>query len=287
MTLRDRNPETTWLEKTTVRAAAMLLVLLAGLANATQSLADEPSAVELDYKIYVGGLHALSMTINLSRQSDAAYRMAVDAATDGFIGALVDARYYAESEGVTEDNMASPRRFHGISGQDGDEDLKTVTVVYRDGAAPDVAFAPPQETPSDPLSADVTTATVDPPSAMVTLMETLGATGLCDATVKVFDGKRRYNLTSHHGGELYLKASSVAPYDGTAVECRVGIERIAGFRTGRFAKRYPDEITIFLASVIEGSPPVPVRLHSKNMFGALRMHLTAVRGAGAQDAATE
>jgi len=287
MTLRKRKPEKTWFERTVRSAGAMLLALSVSLPSASQSIADEPSAIELDYKIFLGGLHALSMTTQLSRDGDAGYRMAVDAATDGFIGALVDARYRAESEGVTAEHTASPRRFQGVSGQDGDGDGKTVTVVYRDGAAPEVAFAPAHEAPSDPLPADMTTATVDPPSAMMTLMETLGTTGRCDATVKVFDGKRRYNLMSSHAGELYLKASGIAPYDGPAVECRVGIERIAGFRTGRFAKRYPDEITIFLASVIDGAPPVPVRLHAKNMFGALRMHLVALRGVGGQGAAKE
>ncbi len=287
MTLRNRRSKTKRLGSSFGVAKALLLALLVGLPNATQSLADEASAIELDYKIYLGGLHALSMTTVLSRDRDAGYRMAVDAATDGFIGALVDARYRAESEGVTKDYTARPRRFQGVSGQDGDDDGKTVTVVYRDGAAPEVAFMPTHEAPSDPLPAGMITATVDPPSAMMTLMETLGTTGSCDATVKVFDGKRRYDLTSHHAGELYLKASGIAPYDGPAVECRVGIEQIAGFRTGRFAKRYPDELTIFLASVIEGAPPVPVRLHAKNMFGALRMHLVALRGVVGQDAATE
>ena len=213
--------------------------------------------------------------------------MAVDAATDGFIGSLVDARYRAESEGTTKDAMASPRRFQGVSGQDGDDDGKTVTLIYRDGAAPEVDFVPAHETPSDPLPADMTMATVDPPSAMVTLMETLGTTGRCDATVKVFDGKRRYNLISRHAREIELKPTRYAPFSGPAVECRVGIERIAGFRQGRFAKRYPDEITIYLASVIDRVPPVPVRLHAKNMFGSLRMHLVALRRVGGQDAAKE
>jgi hypothetical protein len=213
--------------------------------------------------------------------------MAVDAATDGFIGSMVDARYRATSEGVTKDAMASPRRFQGVSGQDGDDEGKTVTVIYRDGAAPEVDYLPAHEAPSAPLPADMTMATVDPPSAMVTLMETLGSTGRCDATVKVFDGKRRYNLVSRHAREVELTRTRYAPYSGPAVECRVEIEQIAGFRQGRFAKRYPDEITIYLASVIERAPPVPVRLHATNMFGSLRMHLVALRGITDQDAAKE
>lgn len=280
MTLKIRNSARRAL------GAALVAPLLAS-ATASESLAGEPSAFELDYQIFLGGLHAMSLTARLSLTPNTSYQMAVDAATDGFIGSLVDARYRAESEGVTKDAMASPRLFRGISGQDDDEDGKTVTVVYRDGAAPEVDYVPAHEAPSDPLPDDMIRSTVDPPSAMVTLMETLGSTGRCDATVKVFDGKRRYNLTSRHGREVDLEATKYAPYAGPAVECLVGIERIAGFREGRLAKRYPDQITIFLAPVIDQAPPVPVRLHAKNLFGALRMHLVALRRADGQDAATE
>ena len=84
---------------------AALFAPLMGLSNFSQGLADEPSAVELDYKIFLGGLHAMSLTTRLSLNRDAGYRMAVDAATDGFIGSLVDARYRAESEGVTQDDV--------------------------------------------------------------------------------------------------------------------------------------------------------------------------------------
>ncbi len=262
---------------------ALLAVLFSG-STVPATSADDASAVELDYEIFLGGLHAMSMTTLLARDGQAGYRMTVDAATDGFIGAFVDARYRAESEGVTQNAMANPRRFQGISGQDDDDDGKTVTLTYRDGQAPDVNYVPAHEAPSDPLPADMTTATVDPPSAMMTLMETLGSTGRCDAAVKVFDGKRRYNLSSAHAGETELKATRYAPYAGPAVECHVGIERIAGFRKGRFEKRYPEQITIYLAPALEGAPPVPVRMHAKNMFGALRMHLVAMRNAGSQDA---
>ena len=265
----------------TSRRAVLLAPLLA-TCGLSQSLADEPSAVELDYKIFLGGLHAMSLTTRLSFDRDAEYRMAVDANTDGFIGSLVDARYRVESEGVTKNAMASPRRFQVVSGQDDDDDGKTVTMTYHDGTAPHVDYVPSHEAPSDPLPADMTTSTVDPPSAMMTLMETLASTGRCDATVKVFDGKRRYNLTSRHSREVELTANRYAPFAGQAVECRVAIERIAGFREGRLAKRYPDEITIFLASVIDQAPPVPVRVHAKNVFGSLRMHLVALRGV-AQD----
>ena len=102
----------------------------------------------------------------------------------------------------------------------------------------------------------MTAATIDPASAMLTLMETLGNTGRCDATVKVFDGKRRYNLASRHAGEVELRATKYAPYVGPATECRVGFERLAGFREGRLGRRYPDEIVLYLAPLFDDAPPM-------------------------------
>jgi len=153
-----------------------------------------------------------------------------------------------------------------------------VTVDYGDDGAPQVTFVPDHEAPDESLPIEMTAATIDPASAMLTLMETLANTGRCDATVKVFDGKRRYNLLSRHAGEVELVATKYAPYAGPATECRVRFERLAGFREGRMAQRYPDEIVLYLAPLFNDAPPTPVRMHASNLFGILRLHLVAWRG---------
>jgi hypothetical protein len=252
-------------------------------AISTSARAEPPPSVELEYHIFLGGLHALSITTQVLRQDDDGYRMEVDAATAGLIGKIVHATYRAESVGVATGGMARPVRFQGISGQD-DEIGKTVTLIYGDDGAPEVTFDPAHEAPSDPLPRDMTAATVDPPSAMLTLMETLGASGRCEATVRVFDGKRLYQLVARHKGEVTLSASKYAPYAGPATECRIGFKRIAGFRESKLANRYPEEIVIYLAPLFDDAPPMPVRMHARNLFGALRMHLVSLRGLTAEEA---
>ena len=258
-----------------VRAFALAMVL--ALSSASLLRAEPAPSVELEYHVFIGGLHALSLTTRVVRDDSNGYRMAIDAVTAGLISKFIHATYRAESVGVTRHGSAFPTRFRGISGED-DEDGKTVTVDYGDDGAPRVSFVPEHEAPDEPLPSAMTAATIDPASAMLTLMENLGNTGRCDATVKVFDGKRRYNLASRHAGEVELRATKYAPYVGPATECRVGFERLAGFREGRLGRRYPDEIVLYLAPLFDDAPPMPVRMHGSNLFGALRLHLVAWRG---------
>ncbi len=59
---------------------AALLTSAANQAKAQiQVRAEPPPSVELQYRVYIGGLHALSMTTRLLREDKNGYRMAVDA----------------------------------------------------------------------------------------------------------------------------------------------------------------------------------------------------------------
>ncbi|MDH3791872.1 MAG: DUF3108 domain-containing protein, partial [Rhodospirillales bacterium] len=104
--------------------------------------------------------------------------------------------------------------------------------------------------------------------------------GSCKGEVAVFDGRRRYDVITHDLGETILEASDVAPYGGPAVRCGVTFRPIAGFWRSARAKRSDDaQVEVFLAPMTPSTPPVPVRIHAKSAFGALRIHLVAARPA--------
>ena len=58
----------------------------------------------------------------------------------------------------------------------------------------------------------------------------------------------------------------------------VKFERLTGFKEGEMGVKssYPDNISVFLAPVEAGLPPVPVRMEMDHKYGALRAHLTDV-----------
>ena len=117
---------------------------------------------------------------------------------------------------------------------------------------------------------------MDPISAMLNLVHAVARDGRCAGRVPVFDGRRRFDLAARDLGEQDLVRSGVASFEGLARRCRVTFEPVTGFwRDERWEQPKTSEIEIFLATVVPGGPPVPVRLEAENAFGAVRIHLVS------------
>ena len=115
---------------------------------------------------------------------------------------------------------------------------------------------------------------------MLAVVAKVAQSGRCEVEVPIFDGRRRYNLTTQHLGETELVASDVAPFGGVATRCGLAFEMLGGGwkkKSRRWKEAGRPEIEVFLARVLPNAPPLPVRLHAKNNFGALRIHLVAAR----------
>jgi hypothetical protein len=117
---------------------------------------------------------------------------------------------------------------------------------------------------------------------MLKLVRRLARSGSCEGEAAVFDGRRRYDVITQDLGRTTLEASDLAPYGGPAIRCGVTFRPIAGFWREARAERSSDaEVEVFLAPMARSTPPVPVRVHARNAFGALRIHLVAARPASA------
>jgi len=86
-----------------MRAGAFTLAMVLALPSASLLRAEPAPSVELEYHVFLGGVHALSLTTRLERGDADGYRMAIDAVTAGLIDKFVHATYRAESVGVTRD----------------------------------------------------------------------------------------------------------------------------------------------------------------------------------------
>ena len=97
--------------------------------------------------------------------------------------------------------------------------------------------------------------------------------GRCSGTRRVYDGRRLFQLELHHDGVTEVKRSRYAVYAGPAIKCRLRVSKVAGFRDKEIQKgQYPEQITVFLAELEEGTPLVPVRMEADYRFGRLRGH---------------
>ena len=252
-------------------AAAGAILLLAG--GATR--AEAPSALELEYKAYIGGLHAVSFQARVGL-GDADYRAQVRLHSDGMLAKLVDFSLEAKAAGLAGNGGLRPRRFQ-VASQWRESTGRLVEIDYAKGGAPALRVEPPaDEDDRDEVPEALRWDTLDPISATLELVQQLARSGRCEGEVAVFDGRRRYNVITQHLGETVLKASKVAPYGGPAIRCGVSFERIAGFwRQPRREQSGEPNVEVFLAPMTAWTPPVPVRIHAKNALGAVRVHLVA------------
>ena len=69
--------------------------------------------------------------------------------------------------------------------------------------------------------------------------------------------------------------SDSAPFGGAATVCALTVEPVTGFMKTQEHQPKPREVTVFFLPVVDGGPPVPVRVESQSRFGAVRIHLVA------------
>jgi hypothetical protein len=121
--------------------------------------------------------------------------------------------------------------------------------------------------------------TTDPLSAVLSVAGAIAVGRGCSETVPVFDGRRRYDLIFRAMGSRDLPPNAYSVFSGPAVQCQVTSRVLAGNwrKSGGLAsddeKKKP--ATLLLAPVVEGMPPVPVRLEGESRFGEVIMHLTS------------
>jgi len=129
---------------------------------------------------------------------------------------------------------------------------------------------PPEEDDREPVPAALQVAVLDPLSAALRL----AASG-CTGRLQVFDGRRRLEVVlTRRGAETVDEPL----YRGAAERCHATIVSVAGrSRRSWFPRRNtPDEADIWLAALWPDLPPVPVRVESETLLGALVVQLREV-----------
>ena len=234
-------------------------IVALALGLALPARAGSPARLDLEYHLYGLGIHAMTIRLRYKRGDDT-YRARLGALTDGVVETFYEYGLNANAKGSRNGAVLQPRRYTTISqGSDGG---KRVEVSYIEQGGIDIDTDEKLEAAE--LAARVARGrgTIDPLSALLTLIETLAETGSCDAKISVFDGKRRYDLVSTDAGTQ----------DGVA--CRVALEQIDGFRSReKDSPRYPKTMTIRFGPVAEGFPPMPIEVTASNFFGLLTLRL--------------
>jgi hypothetical protein len=263
------------------RQAVRIAGLAACLAVAVTapSRADEP--VMLAYQVYFGGLKALALDATVDLAADR-YRVRLDAHTEGFIDWLVGWTAEATSEGAIREAVVRPARHISRSVVHGTP--RDVTLTFHTDGAIDAAVEPSAEADErEPVTSEQMRGALDPISAVLTAIRALGARARhsCAQRLPVFDGRRRFDLAFSDGGDARLASSPYGSFSGEATLCLFRYIRVAGYETsGRWNNPHDrDRIyRVWLAPVVRGLPPIPVRIEAEGTFGLLIVHLVSVGG---------
>jgi hypothetical protein len=250
--------------------------LLFAAALSTGSASAEPFSVK--YDVYFGGLHVLNAQANWE-QGAAAYSIAAQAETQGFVGWLHPWQGNTSSQGRIDDGKVVPARHENRGSADDDEadGARLVHLTYdAAGNLADSLVQPEQDWEErHPLPANAGAGTLDPLSVIAGLSQLLQKTGRCEGSFAVFDGRKRYNLMVSDAGETQLDASNYSIYAGPARGCRLDYEMLGGHRIERskYAETARERI-VWVARPKEDAPLVPVRLEIETAYGTLMGHLT-------------
>ncbi len=262
---------------------AMLVCAFPGRPALAEEAAVKP-AVGLDYKIYIGGLEALSATATIG--ADAAhYDIEIKAVTAGAIGKILPWIVHIGSKGNVAGDTLQPVEHAQVNNFQGKDRSVTLNYDGQGGFIDRKVMPDAQEDQRDAVPADMTRNTLDIVSGVLAGLRSVDRTGSCTSRVPVFDGRRRFDLVYSDDGHETLDSSAVAIFSGDALKCAVKVEPVAGFwrknQKKFFSRKVNGEdqvvpIEVFIARVGAAKVEVPVRIESTSPFGPLVLNLQGV-----------
>ncbi len=202
------------------------LVAVTGLTLGGAALAAPAKGVEqLDqiYDFYLGGVKAGELTMKADLRGKR-YRATSVLRTAGVVGLVYRAAFEAKTEGVLSGGRLEPAKFTADSRM---RKKKQFVEMTYNGDAPKRIKAVPQFQPK-PWQIEPTkqSGTLDPISAALTALAPAPVGEICNTSVEVFDGRKRYAVDL---------GAPVA--DGKRIKCPALYRRIAGFKPKMMKKR--------------------------------------------------
>ena len=255
----------------TRRFAFLLLVALPVTARAQSA----PVVVDLTYAGYRSGFHVLTAHSEMLI-APSGYRISLSGNTSGMIGFFYHADWQSWADGTWSSDSVRPQHFDndGVFGGH----PRRIDLQYQGGSPVIRTLDPPDDGEHLPVPPAMTRHSIDSLSITALVIRQVAMMGHCGGEVTMFDGRSVENISLRPGGAEYLPATSRSSWAGPTLRCDLDAHMKAGFfRDGTPQERnYID--SMWLASVLPGVPPLPVRsvAHTHHL-GELTLYLTDVK----------
>ena len=235
-----------------MRHTLTLACLLLALASPARAAAPDDTRLSTVYDLYLGGIKAGELLIDAQYLGNRYLATSV-MRTAGIVGVLYKASFEAKTEGLRTANGLEPMRFAADSRMR--KKHQAVQMLYQD-RAPQTVTAQPDFVPKpwqiDPAAQ---TDTLDPISAALTALSPMRTDRICNRSVDVFDGRRRYAIDL-----------GAPVQDGARIRCPANYRRIAGFKPKMMKKRPNFPFNIWFVERDDGTAQV-IRAAGESMFG--------------------
>ncbi|HEY0183063.1 MAG TPA: DUF3108 domain-containing protein [Rhodopila sp.] len=252
-------------------AAALIGLLLPGVA-----LAQTPLALHATYSTYAAGMHVAEVDSGFSF-GPWNYQMNLGYRTTGMVGFFFRGHQFDYVSGSWHGTQAVPSQFIGQGEWHGEE--RVAAIDYPQGKPAIRQLVPPNADEREQVPDSLQANSIDTLSALAELMHVVKDTGRCETTVRTYDGRRVVEIEAHTVGNEQLDVTPRSSFAGKALRCDFSGRMLAGFKFGddREHDSKPMHGSAWLAPVVAGGPPLPVRMaFETKWFGDATMYLTAV-----------
>jgi hypothetical protein len=242
------------------------------------------SSIQLVWQVYLGGFNLGNIGIKSSFAGNG-YSAVSRLKTAGVVNSFYEAVIDANSVGVVAGTGLQPQKYD--SNTVNEKQSQKVGLAYT-AAGVQLESDPPYNTDRFPVTDEQKRDTLDPLSGLVYSLSGVSITPdkKCGDTVRVFDGRRRYDIEFKYAGQDNVKTDG--GYVGPAIKCTVTYKQLAGFKPNLNKGKALPVITAWFATMesASGGPVkkfvVPVKIMTDTPYGVALAHARKITIDGTQ-----
>jgi hypothetical protein len=268
-------------------------MVLASAATAAAEEATKPqdtaaqgatSSIQLVWQVYLGGFNLGNIGIKSSFNGDG-YSAVSRLKTAGVVNSFYEAVIDATTVGTVAGTGLQPQKYD--SNTNNEKQNQKVGLTYT-SAGIQLFSDPTYDVKRFPVTDEQKQGTLDPLSGIVYSLSgvSVSAEKPCGETVRVFDGRRRYDIELKFSGQDKVKTDG--GYSGPAVKCTVTYKQLAGFKPNLNKGKALPVITAWFATMesAAGGPVkkfvVPVKIMTDTPYGVALAHARKITIDGTQ-----